>query len=582
MYIKSMRIINYGPISDVNYIFPFDEKKPLPVVLLGKNGVGKTIALTNILNSLIEMKRMFYSEMQEVSDNKYYRVGSKHYIKAGEYTAYERYEFTNGASYTGMMTKNYEAFKEQYTSEKFPGINITDRELVDNGFYSNSNKPEKNVFDDNVYLYFPVERYYIPTWENKSNKKVSFITDDEGFIGTSTHNMIKYNLLNDVESWILDVVIDKLLYESQNGLVTVDGKLMINQNYQGKNANIQNMLNNILTSVFSKYKYQSVRIGISQRHRSKRSISIIGRKGDGTEEEIVPCFSNLSSGETMIVGIMAAILKEYDRVCVGGEYKFDDIKGVVLIDEIDAHLHSDLLKDAIPLLIEFFPRIQFIVSSHSPFFLIGMQEKFRDKCRFLAMPAGIEIDGVQEFDEVSRCYSIIDKNYESILSSLSETKEKLKVISKPLIITEGKTDWKHIFNALKAYQKEGRYLSLDFEFLKYETDMGDTELEKLLKNLSKVPHNNTIIGVFDNDSSTGKKYVKPVNMGNNVYACSISDVKGYGCGISIELLYERADLTRVTQDGRRIYLSDEFTRRSRQLIKNKEVVCLNNACLTTH
>ena len=29
--------------------------------------------------------------------------------------------------------------------------------------------------------------------------------------------MIKYNLLNDIESWILDVVIDKLLYESERG-----------------------------------------------------------------------------------------------------------------------------------------------------------------------------------------------------------------------------------------------------------------------------------------------------------------------------------------------------------------------------
>lgn len=576
MYIRKMIIKNYGPIKDVQYTFPFDEDdKPLPVVILGKNGVGKTIALTNILNSLIEMKRLFYGEMQEVSDGKYYRVGSKRYIKSGENTSYERYEFSEDASYTGVMTNNYDSFKGKFSEKEFAGVDICDKKLVETGFYSDCKKPTKNVFEDNVYLYFPVERYYIPTWENKSNKQLSFVTDDEGFVGTSTHNMIKYNLLNDIESWILDVVIDKLLYESESGLVNVDGQFIVNQNYRGKNADIQNMINRILSSVFTKYNYQSVRIGISPRHRSGRNISIIGRNLDGTEKEIVPSFSNLSSGETMIVGMMASILKEYNRVCAGSSYKFEDIKGIVLIDEIDAHLHSDLLKDVVPLLIEFFPRIQFIVSSHSPFFLIGMQEKYGDKCRFLAMPAGIEINGVQEFDEVSRCYSIIDENYEVILNSLSETKEKLKDISKPLIITEGKTDWKHISNALKVYQENGKYLSLDFAFLEYETDMGDTELERLLKNLSKVPHNNIIIGVFDNDSSTGEKYVKPVNFGNNVFGCSISDVKGYNCGISIELLYERADVTKTNQEGRRIYLSDEFTVKSHQLIENKEIVCLN-------
>jgi hypothetical protein len=276
---------------------------------------------------------------------------------------------------------------------------------------------------------------------------------------------------------------------------------------------------------------------------------------------------------------MAGILKEYDRVSIGETYKFEDIKGVVLIDEIDVHLHSDLLKDVAPVLMELFPKIQFIVSSHSPFFLIGMQEKFGDKCHLLAMPAGIEINGVQDFDEVSKCYSIIDKNYESILDSFRKTKDKLGKVSKPIIITEGKTDWKHIQNALNIYHNAGKYLSLDLEFLEYEFKMGDGELEKLLNNISQIPCSNVIIGVFDSDTPTGEKYVEPVNLGNNVYACTISDVIGYGCGISIELLYQRSDITKVCDDGRRIYLSDEFTSKSRRLKRDKNVVCFSKTLI---
>lgn len=70
----------------------------------------------------------------------------------------------------------------------------------------------------------------------------------------------------------------------------------------------------------------------------------------------------------MIFGIVASILKEYDRVSDNTDTSFENISGIVLIDEIDSHLHSDLLKDVLPNLIKLFPKIQFIMSSHSPFF----------------------------------------------------------------------------------------------------------------------------------------------------------------------------------------------------------------------
>ena len=46
-----------------------------------------------------------------------------------------------------------------------------------------------------------------------------------------------------------------------------------------------------------------------------------------------------------------------------------DAPGIVLIDEVDAHLHLSLQKNILPLLTGLFPRIQFIVTTHSPFVL---------------------------------------------------------------------------------------------------------------------------------------------------------------------------------------------------------------------
>lgn len=43
--------------------------------------------------------------------------------------------------------------------------------------------------------------------------------------------------------------------------------------------------------------------------------------------------------------------------------------GIVLIDEIETHLHLELQKNIMPFLTAIFPNIQFIVTSHSPFIL---------------------------------------------------------------------------------------------------------------------------------------------------------------------------------------------------------------------
>ena len=46
-----------------------------------------------------------------------------------------------------------------------------------------------------------------------------------------------------------------------------------------------------------------------------------------------------------------------------------NIQGVVLIDEIETHLHIELQKNILPFLTKIFPQIQFIVTTHSPFII---------------------------------------------------------------------------------------------------------------------------------------------------------------------------------------------------------------------
>jgi predicted ATP-binding protein involved in virulence len=48
-----------------------------------------------------------------------------------------------------------------------------------------------------------------------------------------------------------------------------------------------------------------------------------------------------------------------------------ELAGIVLIDEIDIHLHPKWQKRVPEILHENFPKVQFIVSTHSPIPLLG-------------------------------------------------------------------------------------------------------------------------------------------------------------------------------------------------------------------
>ena len=81
-------------------------------------------------------------------------------------------------------------------------------------------------------------------------------------------------------------------------------------------------------------------------------------------------FTQLSDGFAAALDIVAdLILKMQDD---GSLTRVYEKEGIVLIDEIETHLHLGLQKIIMPLLTQVFPNIQFIVTTHSPFVLSSM------------------------------------------------------------------------------------------------------------------------------------------------------------------------------------------------------------------
>ena len=116
--------------------------------------------------------------------------------------------------------------------------------------------------------------------------------------------------------------------------------------------------------------------------------------------------------------------------------KIYDIQGIVLIDEIETHLHIELQKKVLPFLTTLFPKVQFIVSSHSPFVLNSIENAvvydLENKIRVTDLSA-YSIDGIVEnyFDIDKYSKSIKEKiiEYENLVSKQEQTeKEKERLL----------------------------------------------------------------------------------------------------------------------------------------------------------
>ena len=83
-------------------------------------------------------------------------------------------------------------------------------------------------------------------------------------------------------------------------------------------------------------------------------------------------FTEVSDGFAAVLDIVAdLILKMQGEGTLIRSYQKE---GIVLIDEIETHLHLALQKVIMPLLTKVFPNIQFIITTHSPFVLSSMPD----------------------------------------------------------------------------------------------------------------------------------------------------------------------------------------------------------------
>jgi predicted ATP-binding protein involved in virulence len=86
--------------------------------------------------------------------------------------------------------------------------------------------------------------------------------------------------------------------------------------------------------------------------------------------------NQFSSGEKMLFALVADLARRLALANPGIKKPLGG-NGIVLIDEIDLHLHPAKQREVIPKLIKVFPNIQFVITTHSPFVFQSVKSENR-------------------------------------------------------------------------------------------------------------------------------------------------------------------------------------------------------------
>lgn len=143
-------------------------------------------------------------------------------------------------------------------------------------------------------------------------------------------------------------------------------------------------------------------------------------------------FDQLSDGYSAVIQIVAdLILRMEQNWLKTGILSSYDAEGIVLIDELETHLHISLQKRILPFLTTFFPNIQFIVSTHSPYILNSIENcviyDLEKKIRMENM-SGYSAEGIVEgyFEQESYSDTLLRKikQYEKLVKIDHPTEEQ--------------------------------------------------------------------------------------------------------------------------------------------------------------
>ncbi|WP_297712165.1 AAA family ATPase [Clostridium sp.] len=355
--------IEIEKIKHLNNIkIKLDENKPKHLLLTGKNGSGKTTTLKAIKSNLRSIQMGNYIEVIE--------VWKKNVLEAKEKLNNEINE-----NIRLRLKNDIENNINNINSCGIYGLNIK---------YNCDGKLLNPLYKEGKFIlaYYGANR----ATEVEIPKGVEKITlkDVYNFDENPSGIFLKY---------LVDLKTQQSFARNEEDMETVNNIDIWFKNFEGA---MRTILDD--NSIKLKFDYRNYDFKIIQDNREPYS------------------FNELSDGYSSILNIVSDLILRIDknRAGLSSGYIFDT-EGIVLIDELETHLHIELQKSILPFLTQFFPNIQFIVTTHSPFVLNSINNTI-----IYDLEKNIRLEGLSDYS-----YEGIVEGYFEVDNYSNELKEKI-------------------------------------------------------------------------------------------------------------------------------------------------------------
>lgn len=459
MYLKNIIIRNTGPIEKIDIELPFSENgNPKPIIFVGENGSGKTILLSSIVDALHEIEAIYFNDVcsrdDESGERFFYklngsintRINKPYSLSFLKFTFHDKDKEFDKQYIDKSGTTNIEVMKDisdLTTIDKLKSVWESGENMKQ---VINNDKNDKLREDllSNSYCYFPANRFENPHWINinKHDKNFHFA---QNIYDKLRKPIVVCETLENNKNWILDVILDArvdIKDVKQKDSKTFDFKISyLDAFFTSNSSKGKDNINKILKSILG----DSLSLSTNQRGRLSPRLMIV----DKSSMLVLPGLDNLSLGESTLFNMFLTIMRYSDVVSIDKILNLGNIEGIVVVDEIDLHLHAKLQNEVLPNLIKLFPKVQFIITTHSPLFLLGMEKEFGENAyEIRELPSGNKIS-VERFSEFGKAYEYF-KNTKTFEKDMEEI---LLQATKPTVFVEGPTDVQYIKKAAEIFQK---------------------------------------------------------------------------------------------------------------------------------
>ena len=376
MWIKEITISNYKSIREMNIKF-----QPGVNLLIGDNGVGKTsvleaitVALGDFMNGIsgVSKKRILTSDVR--MDTKMISDVSQGIIYCTPITIKSTFDTEEGIK-QGEVTRRDETAKSK---TRFIGKEVSDY----------ANRKVNDLSEElPLFCYYSTSRLAPPKRENFGTASNNKLNDRRcGYIGCMENNLD----IKALKAWCLKM--EMLAFQKQKPIAEYQSFKEIVANFMWKMNELEEKPEVMYSRAFEDIVY-------------------------------------IENGETIPVNYLSAGYQSLLWMVMDMAFRMANLnpeklslnqcEGIVLIDEIDMHLHPKWQWKIVESLQECFPKIQFILATHSPIII--------SSCKNAAL---LEIDRDQTISELSDAYAYSVADVLAYRQGSSGIPDKLKDLSR--------------------------------------------------------------------------------------------------------------------------------------------------------